>query len=434
MSRLKNLSRRHFLAGTTAAAALGPNVARSAQLGGHPDYLVFVMAQGGWDPSYSFDNKLDYAEIDGPTPSDDEYRHTFNDNQVIQCNDVTRPSVTEFFESWGHRTAVLNGLWTGSITHEPCRIRVLTGTTTSLSPDIPTIFGFEKSGAEPLGSIDLSGLSYPGDLAATTGRVGTRNQLRALLNPDSSFDPPSGADYTLPLFEPGTEDQARIRAVLEARAHRFAEAVTDAGGANDARMQDLLVSLRRREQLFENGVDLTESLPFGAESLKLENQTSTAVSLIEKGLCRAVTIRDSANWDTHRNNSSQHGLYNSFFKVMSTLLADLEDAGLLDRTLVVISSEMGRTPKLNGGAGKDHWGHTSVLLAGAGVAGGRTYGGTDDLFESQRVDYGTGDVFEQGELLKYDNFAAMVLAHMDVDPQRWLPGIPAFTAASELLG
>jgi uncharacterized protein (DUF1501 family) len=59
-------------------------------------------------------------------------------------------------------------------------------------------------------------------------------------------------------------------------------------------------------------------------------------------------------------------------------MEDLESRGLLDETLVVVTSEMGRTPKINGNAGRDHWTFCyGSLLAGAGIRGGTVYGASD---------------------------------------------------------
>jgi len=62
----------------------------------------------------------------------------------------------------------------------------------------------------------------------------------------------------------------------------------------------------------------------------------------------------------------------------SALLEDLDARGLLDETMVVALGEMGRTPRINKNAGRDHWGAAqSVLLAGGGIRGGQVYGSTD---------------------------------------------------------
>jgi uncharacterized protein (DUF1501 family) len=78
-----------------------------------------------------------------------------------------------------------------------------------------------------------------------------------------------------------------------------------------------------------------------------------------------------------------------FDRPFAALLDDLHQRGLLDETLVIVSSEMGRKPKIGdprsggpGGAGRDHWTRSmSVLLAGGGICGGQAYGTTDKVAE-----------------------------------------------------
>jgi uncharacterized protein (DUF1501 family) len=65
-------------------------------------------------------------------------------------------------------------------------------------------------------------------------------------------------------------------------------------------------------------------------------------------------------------------------RAWSALLEDLEVRGLLDETLVVWFGEFGRTPRFNGAAGRDHWGHCfSLALAGGGIRGGAVHGASD---------------------------------------------------------
>ena len=67
-----------------------------------------------------------------------------------------------------------------------------------------------------------------------------------------------------------------------------------------------------------------------------------------------------------------------FDQTYTALLEDLDTRGLLDETLVVVMSEMGRTPRINGNAGRDHWTYCySVVFAGAGIRGGTVYGASD---------------------------------------------------------
>jgi len=86
------------------------------------------------------------------------------------------------------------------------------------------------------------------------------------------------------------------------------------------------------------------------------------------------------SWDTHTRNFPILREVNlpEFDRVYSTLLEDLESRGLLDETLVVVMSEMGRTPLINRNGGRDHWTHCfSTWFAGGGIRGGTIVGESD---------------------------------------------------------
>ena len=85
-------------------------------------------------------------------------------------------------------------------------------------------------------------------------------------------------------------------------------------------------------------------------------------------------------WDTHKNNSARlrDVLCPQFDHSFSSLVTDLSERGLLDETLVIAMGEFGRTPKINGAGGRDHWGHCfSLAMAGAGIEGGQVIGSSD---------------------------------------------------------
>lgn len=85
-------------------------------------------------------------------------------------------------------------------------------------------------------------------------------------------------------------------------------------------------------------------------------------------------------WDTHEVNfiTLRERYLPWFDTTYSALLADLDQRGLLDETLVVTLSDFGRTPHINRDAGRDHWTHCyTVMFAGAGIRGGTVYGASD---------------------------------------------------------
>ncbi len=96
--------------------------------------------------------------------------------------------------------------------------------------------------------------------------------------------------------------------------------------------------------------------------------------LVEQGVT-FVEVR-SNNWDTHQDNFERTaGLAGAVDPATATLIADLKDRGMLDRTLVVWMGEFGRTPKINARNGRDHYPRVfNAAMAGGGIKGGQVYG------------------------------------------------------------
>jgi uncharacterized protein (DUF1501 family) len=101
--------------------------------------------------------------------------------------------------------------------------------------------------------------------------------------------------------------------------------------------------------------------------------------LVEAGT-RFVSLT-AGGWDHHDNikNGIQQQMP-SVDQAIAALISDLDERGLLDSTLVMVTSEFGRTPKINGTGGRDHWPRVfSVGLAGGGVHRGLVHGSSDAL-------------------------------------------------------
>ncbi len=101
--------------------------------------------------------------------------------------------------------------------------------------------------------------------------------------------------------------------------------------------------------------------------------------LVESGV-RLVTLT-YGSWDMHDKLKEGISRYvPSLDQALASLITDLSERGLLDSTLVMVSSEFGRTPKINKTDGRDHWPRVfSTVLAGGGIKGGMVYGASDSL-------------------------------------------------------
>ena len=117
---------------------------------------------------------------------------------------------------------------------------------------------------------------------------------------------------------------------------------------------------------------------FGQRCLLARRLAEAGVPIVNVHFCHTPT----GSWDTHsRHFSSMKDLLcPTFDQAFSALVEDLDQRGSLDQTLVLATSEFGRTPRVNGSAGRDHWPWVySVALAGGGTRAGTVYGASDNI-------------------------------------------------------
>lgn len=176
------------------------------------------------------------------------------------------------------------------------------------------------------------------------------------------------------------DDLSRREALLSRFDQHFAQLdrsrMVDQLGQFQQQAVDILRSDKTRKALDLQQEDqkLREQYGFRA----LGTQLLMARRLIEAGV-RFVTV-GMPGWDTHGNNFGQMrtALLPELDQALASLLTDLKERGLLDSTVVYCTGEFGRTPHINGGAGRDHWARAmSVLLAGGPLRRGFVYGSTD---------------------------------------------------------
>lgn len=195
-------------------------------------------------------------------------------------------------------------------------------------------------------------------------------------------DPASGNFTVRDLKLPGGVDDARFT-----RRRKVLDAVNDHFVSKEkADSLDAVDSFYQRAYAMVSSEKAREAFNIKAEPDKLRDEYGRSQAgarmllarrLVEGGV-RFVTLT-YGGWDMHSN--IQSGIDRQvpeFDKAFASLIRDLDQRGLLKETLVCVASEFGRTPKINGTAGRDHWPKVfSVVLAGGGVKGGYVYGSSD---------------------------------------------------------
>ncbi|MDP2317619.1 MAG: DUF1501 domain-containing protein [Pseudomonadota bacterium] len=385
--------------------------------------FLFVYCVGGWDPTVVFAPKFGLDTVDMAAGS-----VAANVGGIDFVDAANRPAVRSFLGAYADRTCVLNGLEVRSVTHERCRRILFTGSSGADADDWPSIAA-AATGTYLLPHLVLSGPSYTSTFGSAAVRVGSSGQLGELLD-GTVFE---RADVPLVGLPASVNDlvAARVRARVEAltpsatagRARTFLDAY---GAALD---QAALV------QAISGEVDL---VPDTSEAcIDVSDTLGPALACLERGYSRSAIVQHGGfcdlGWDTHSDIELQSTNFELLFRDLAALVTELDartgpgGGRLSDEVTVVVLSEMGRTPKLNGTGGKDHWTYTSAMLLGAGVAGGRVVGGYDDSLLGAPTDLATGELDGGGTALTAAHLGATLLAMADVDP-----GL--YTSAEPILG
>lgn len=412
------MKRREFLLGTSAAG-----LAAAALCGGRsafatdppkraPRRLLLVFVTGGWDTAYVLDPKEPplVAVPDGAV-------QRFGDLDVF--TDASRPNVTQYFERHAARTAIVRGIATDGIFHLECQRRIATGKRDIGQPDLGAMVAHDLGNTLPIPYLILGDVAFTGPYTVSSARVGTTNQIVDLLG-DPAGDPLAA-----------TED-ALLRRYADASADR-ARATRGATGYNRRRVDDFAASVARSQRLHE----LRGRFGARGETQSLASQVPLAIDALQQDLSYAVMMTTRQGWDTHTDNSQQAACNEATFAALTQLVDQLvtlpgRAAGttMIDDTVVVMFSELSRTPLLNANAppGKDHWPVTAAVVIGAGVRGGRTFGATTAGAGGVAIDLATGLPSATGVQPMYSHFIAGLLALCGADPTAHLATTPVFDA------
>lgn len=274
-----------------------------------------------------------------------------------------------------HHMALIRSINTGVNDHDLSYNMVRTGRDTRSVGDFPMI------GATVAKAADRDDFPLPGHIFVSVAGNGGRTNNAAYLGPKYASISVGGTkegvvNTVLPSGMAVSVDSQRHawrRAVNERFTKRLQSAQTNAY----TQSYEQALRLMARREVF----DITrepQSVQEKYGSSALGRQLLLARRLLENEVPFVETEHE--NYDSHHNNFNFHiDHLVDFDHTFATFIADLADRGLLERTLVVVMTEFGRSPMINHGFGRDHWPNSwSIALAGCGIHKGAVIGKTDD--------------------------------------------------------
>jgi uncharacterized protein (DUF1501 family) len=201
--------------------------------------------------------------------------------------------------------------------------------------------------------------------------------------------PPENLFRPASMNEQEDEDRNRLRKLFDQQyAQDRNKAITEA----NAYVFEMAAQLQKKQKLLDaSNFSAKEKEKYGTHDLG--RHLLLARKLLEEGVTFVKVT--SYGWDTHGDNfNGQASLVGQFDQAFAAIMEDLAERKMLDRVLVIAMSEFGRTPRINGHLGRDHWPEAwSLVTGGAGIKPGWVIGKTNE-----KGTWVTGDEHDIGHL------------------------------------
>jgi hypothetical protein len=406
------MNRREFLL-STAAVAAAPLLPRTAWAAAAPDaplprgkaeHCIFIWLGGGMAQIDTFDPKKrgnpkaspkvagsDYAAIDTAVPGVQFTEHLSKTARLAERMTVVRTVNHHVIDEHAFATNIVH---TG---------RMISGSV--IYPSIGSVVAQQRGAANP----DVPAYMLMGfpSVSRGPGFLGAKHGYVYLVDTESG---PAG--FSRPEWV-HMERAARRQALLKPLLNR-APADSTTADYEQAQMEALRLagpSFMRHFKLSEEPGALRQRYggEFGQRCLLARRLVQAGVRFIE--VSHNLNFINGTGWDTHNEGqANQHGLIQELDTAFSTLITDLEETRLLDRTLIVIGTEFGRPAEFDGRGGRGHQGTAfSLVLAGGGLRHCGAYGVTDELSKK---------IVEKP--VSIPDFHATVHAALGIDPSRAL--------------
>lgn len=379
------MNRREFLAASTAASAslVGTSLSRGSPstpapgqglLKGNAEHVISIWLGGGmgqidtFDPKRLGDNKKKvagalYPAIDTAVPGVQVCEHL---HQLAPLMDRVTAVRTVYHNVIDEHAAATNFMHTG---------RPVSGTV--VYPSLGSVVAHERGSAgDDAPAYVLIG--YP-NVTRGPGFLGARYNYLYLTD---TAQGPAGLSRPESISLERQDRRNRFLAGLrQLRSHVNDQMLIDYEESIDQSIRLSGPEFNRSFKLDEEPADLRNRYggEFGQRCLLARRLIERGVRFIE--VSHNLNFLNGAGWDVHNEGiNQQHALIQELDTAMSALILDLEKRKMLDKTLIVITTEFGRPPEFDGGGGRGHQGSAfTCVLAGGGLKHCGAYGQTDDL-------------------------------------------------------
>jgi uncharacterized protein (DUF1501 family) len=355
------------LAGLGLAVPLRPFETRAAEKKDEPyggPYYVVFNASGGWDTTYLMDpkgvngiNRL-YKEGDILTKGAHKFAPIKEHAKGGMCNE-------DFYAEFGAELLTFNGLDYSVNNHSPGARYMATGKLDSLAyPTFAALIAACRGPDCPLAFLTFGNYSATGNLVAMS-RVPYLQSLKKIANADA-IDGNERSPYHDKFVTDRIEEALREQHAVAGAAPKLPRA---------ERGENMLYAAQVNSKALQR---VTQYIPAQIPKERLAQQAEIALAAFRAGVCVSANLT-IGQFDSHANNDpDQMKLIPEFLAGIAYTVRRAGELKIREQLVVVIQSEMGRTPNYNAGNGKDHWSIGSAMFLGRGIRGNRVIGATDE--------------------------------------------------------
>lgn len=328
-----------------------------------PYYMVFN-ASGGWDTTYLMDpkgidgiNRL-YEQGDILTEGNHKFAPTAKHKEGGMSNE-------DFYKEFAPELLVLNGLDYSVNNHSPGARYMATGKLDSMAyPTFAALVAACQGPTCPISYLTFGNYSATGNLVAMS-RVPYLPSLQTIANADSVE-----GNVKAPFHDSFVQDR-----IEKALADENAAAAADPRLPRAERAENMLYGAQVNSKALSR---VTPYIPKNNPKNRIAQQAEIALASFKAGVCVSANLTIS-QFDSHANNDvDQMKLIPEFLEGIAYVMHRAEELKIREQLVVIIQSEMGRTPTYNNGKGKDHWSIGSIMFLGRGIQGNRVIGATDE--------------------------------------------------------
>jgi hypothetical protein len=374
----------------------------------NPKVFLELVCDGGIDPSMVFDWKGSAAPFAGEAGS---YERTAAPG-LRHVSHPSRPAVDAFFDQWGAKVAILNGVGfvPNSALHASKAILSMdTLSRTSNGADSLrrhwlASYAFDTGKGRPIPILAFPGINLSGSIEDETliGRVPGR---LLSLAPSSSILP---APVTDRIFRNMRKDFATLGAAFKPGGMDHA----------DSRVMDRQF---RFQQVMLANVPAAWAEAFSPGDPEFVNQARTALRMFASGKSLGAIVRVGGRFGFNARTShfaSQSTRLQALFDGLSRIAGDAYTLGIQNDLVVIVHGTSGRSPWLNSAGGKDPWPYGSMLFFGDGIKMGRI-GAFDDRGRGVKIDPRFGTTSGQVVQITPQNAWSTMLMLGKVNYKRW---------------